>query len=113
MLLPLSLWERVDPAHRTGGYAGRRDGLNSVEKRQVPYHCQESSHNSSAVHPVTRRYTDDNFNPTTVIFDLCRTSIHYGPVRYSTDVEQASTKAQRDIRLMSNKHPLRPSAIFD
>jgi hypothetical protein len=53
-----NLWERAPPRTYSIGWMGPRAGLSAVEKEKIYFPCRELNHDSLAVQPVARRYTD-------------------------------------------------------
>lgn len=45
-------WERVLDTHKVGGWMGPRAGAGALEKRQIPFNCQELNHSSSDNQPL-------------------------------------------------------------
>jgi hypothetical protein len=50
--------ERAPGIHWIGGWVGPRAILDTVVKRKIPSHRQESNHRNPIVQPVAQRYTD-------------------------------------------------------
>lgn len=46
-------WERVLDTHKVGGWMRPRTGVDALEKRQIPFSCQELNHSSSDNQPLT------------------------------------------------------------